>query len=158
MRRGAHNLRHSFGRRPKGTGVLCETRKALLCHANGDITTCCSAAELSHLTKAAETIVDRGKTKSTGLTYSSPRRVRRATGSRAGRVTAVGGARQGADSVVYNCRTSSAVIASSKNLSSSMPPLYGVSQWFTAIQNCGFATPVKTSGKPRPLNISTPSM
>jgi integrase len=34
-----HNLRHSFGRRLRGAGVPLETRKLLLSHANGDITT-----------------------------------------------------------------------------------------------------------------------
>ena len=38
-----------------------ETRKALLGHANGDITTHYSAAELQELIDAAEAIVNRGK-------------------------------------------------------------------------------------------------
>jgi integrase len=37
--KGVHNLRHTFGRRLRGAGVPLETRKALLGHANGDITT-----------------------------------------------------------------------------------------------------------------------
>lgn len=37
--KGVHNLRRTFGRRLRGVGVPLETRKALLSHANGDITT-----------------------------------------------------------------------------------------------------------------------
>ena len=58
--KGVHNLRHTFGRRLRAAGVPLETRKALLGHANGDITTHYSAAELSELIEAAERIVDRG--------------------------------------------------------------------------------------------------
>ena len=58
--KGVHNLRHSFGRRLRGAGVPLETRKALLGHANGDITTHYSAAELNELLNAVEKIVDRG--------------------------------------------------------------------------------------------------
>lgn len=38
IRKGVHNLRHAFGRRLRSAGVPLETRKALLGHANGDIT------------------------------------------------------------------------------------------------------------------------
>ena len=58
--KGVHNLRHTFGRRLRGAGVALETRKALLGHANGDITTHYSAAELDELINAGEMIVDRG--------------------------------------------------------------------------------------------------
>jgi integrase len=58
--KGVHNLRHTFGRRLRGAGVTLETRKALLGHANGDITTHYSAVELSELIDATEKIVDRG--------------------------------------------------------------------------------------------------
>ncbi len=58
--KGVHNLRHTFGRRLRAAGVSLETRKTLLGHANGDITTHYSAAELSELIEAAERIVDRG--------------------------------------------------------------------------------------------------
>ena len=63
-----HNLRHTFGRRLRGAGVALETRKALLGHANGDITTQYSAAELGELLNAAEKIVDRGIAQSPTLT------------------------------------------------------------------------------------------
>ena len=45
----------------RGGSVSLETRKALLGHANGDITTHYSAAELQELIDAAEAIVNRGK-------------------------------------------------------------------------------------------------
>ena len=67
VRRGVHNLRHTFGRRLRGAGVPLETRKALLGHANGDITTHYSAAELNELMSAAEKIVDRGTLESPNL-------------------------------------------------------------------------------------------
>ena len=66
--KGVHNLRHTFGRRLRGAGVPIETRKALLGHANGDITTHYSAAELGELLAAAEKIVDRGVAQSPTLT------------------------------------------------------------------------------------------
>lgn len=58
VRKGVHNLRHTFGRRLRSAGVPRETRKALLGHADGDITTQYSAAEIDELRKAAERIVD----------------------------------------------------------------------------------------------------
>ena len=66
--KGVHNLRHTFGRRLRGAGVPLETRKALLGHANGDITTHYSAAELSELLNAAEKIVNRGIAQAPTLT------------------------------------------------------------------------------------------
>ncbi len=44
-----------------------ETRKALLGHANDDITTHYSAAEVEELINAAEAIVDRGRTETPNL-------------------------------------------------------------------------------------------
>jgi integrase len=69
--KGVHNLRHSFARRLRGAGAPLETRKALLGHANGDITTHYSAAEVGELLTAAETIVDRGIAQSPTLTVLS---------------------------------------------------------------------------------------
>ena len=66
--KGVHNLRHSFGRRLRGAGIPLETRKALLGHAVGDITTHYSAVELSELLEAVEKIVDRGIAQSPTLT------------------------------------------------------------------------------------------
>jgi len=58
--KGVHNLRHTFGHRLRAAGVPLETRKALLGHANGDITTHYSAAEIGELLDACERIIDRG--------------------------------------------------------------------------------------------------
>ncbi|CAG0991462.1 hypothetical protein BURK1_02287 [Burkholderiales bacterium] len=66
--RGVHNLRHTFGRRLRGAGVPLETRKTLLGHAIGDITTHYSAAELRELLDAAERINERGNTETPTLT------------------------------------------------------------------------------------------
>ncbi len=62
-----HTLRHTFGRRLRSAGIPLETRKALLGHANGDITTHYSAAELQELIDAAEAIVNRGKRETPNL-------------------------------------------------------------------------------------------
>ncbi len=80
--KGVHNLRHTFGRRLRGAGVPLETRKALLGHANGDITTHYSAAELGELLDAAEKITDRGITQSPTLTV-----VRRTADTDVGKVS-----------------------------------------------------------------------
>lgn len=66
--KGVHNLRHTFGRRLRGAGVTLETRKALLGHAHGDITTHYSAVELKELFDAAERVVDRGIAQTPTLT------------------------------------------------------------------------------------------
>lgn len=65
--KGIHNLRHTFGKRLRSAGIPLETRKALLGHANGDITTHYSAAEISELIDAAEAIVSRGTVETPNL-------------------------------------------------------------------------------------------
>jgi integrase len=50
---GVHNLKHTFGRRLRAAGVGLETRKVLLGHRNGDITTHYSAPELQELLTAS---------------------------------------------------------------------------------------------------------
>ena len=57
--KGAHNLRHTFGRRLRAAGVPIEVSKALLGYSNGDITTHYSAAEIEELREASERIVRR---------------------------------------------------------------------------------------------------
>lgn len=59
-----HDLKHTFGRRLRAVGVPLETRKVLLGHRNGDITTHYSAPELEELISAAELVCDEnfGKT------------------------------------------------------------------------------------------------
>jgi integrase len=74
IRKGVHNLRHSFGRRLRGAGVSLETRKLLLGHTNGDITTHYSAAELKELLDAVQKIVDRKVAQSPTLTLVSRRK------------------------------------------------------------------------------------
>jgi integrase len=54
VRKGVHNLRHTFAYRLRAAGVPNETRKVLLGHTNGDITTHYSAATLKELLEAVE--------------------------------------------------------------------------------------------------------
>lgn len=56
-----HDLKHTFGRRLRAAGVALETRKVLLGHKNGDITTHYSAPELTELLEAANRVTG-GKT------------------------------------------------------------------------------------------------
>jgi len=51
-----HDLRHTTGRRLRAAGVGLETRRAILGHANGDITTHYSAAEVAELIAAVSKI------------------------------------------------------------------------------------------------------
>lgn len=56
-----HDLKHTFGRRLRAAGVSFEDRQDLLGHRSGRITTHYSAAELSRLNEAANSICDRGR-------------------------------------------------------------------------------------------------
>jgi len=58
-----HDLKHTFGRRLRSAGVSFEDRQDLLGHRSGRITTHYSAAELSRLIEAAESVCDRGEGK-----------------------------------------------------------------------------------------------
>lgn len=51
-----HDLKHTFGRRLRAAGVSNETRKVLLGHKNGDITTHYSAPEIQELIDAANRV------------------------------------------------------------------------------------------------------
>jgi len=51
-----HDLKHTFGRRLRAAGVSLETRKVLLGHTTGDITSHYSAPELSELIEAANRV------------------------------------------------------------------------------------------------------
>jgi integrase len=53
-----HDLKHTFGRRPRAAGVSFEDRQDLLGHRSARITTHYSAAELSRLIKAAERVCE----------------------------------------------------------------------------------------------------
>jgi integrase len=55
-----HDLKHTFGRRLRAAGVSFEDRQDLLGHRSGRITTHYSAAELSRLIEAANSVCDRG--------------------------------------------------------------------------------------------------
>jgi integrase len=55
---GVHALKHNFGRRLRAAGVPLETRKVLLGHKNGDITSHYSAAESGELQRAAEKVCE----------------------------------------------------------------------------------------------------
>ena len=51
-----HDLKHTFGRRIRAAGVPLETRRVLLGHRNGDITTHYSAPEIAELLHGAESV------------------------------------------------------------------------------------------------------
>jgi integrase len=57
--KGPHNLKHTFDRRLRAAGVSFETRKVLLHHKSGDVTTHYSPAELEELINAVEKIVEK---------------------------------------------------------------------------------------------------
>ncbi|MEW8484579.1 MAG: hypothetical protein AB2593_15110 [Candidatus Thiodiazotropha sp.] len=52
------DLKHTFGRRLRAIGVSFEDRQDLLGHRSGRITTHYSAAELSRLIEAADSVCD----------------------------------------------------------------------------------------------------
>jgi integrase len=54
-----HDLKHTFGRRLRASGVSFEDRQDLLGHRSGRITTHYSAADLSRLIEAADSICER---------------------------------------------------------------------------------------------------
>ena len=56
-----HDLKHTFGRRLRATGVSNEDRQDLLGHKSGQITTHYSAAELQNLIEAANKVCDRNR-------------------------------------------------------------------------------------------------
>ena len=59
-----HDLKHTFGRRLRAAGVSLETRKVLLGHTTGDITSHYSAPELHELIEAVNRVCagESGKT------------------------------------------------------------------------------------------------
>jgi integrase len=63
-----HDLKHTFGRRLRAAGVPLETRKVLLGHRNGDITSHYSAPEIEELLEAANRVCGMGSRKSPALT------------------------------------------------------------------------------------------
>ena len=65
--RGVHNLRHTFGRRLRSAGVPLETRKVLLGHANGDITSHYSSPEIRELLLAVNKLCESKSRKNPAL-------------------------------------------------------------------------------------------
>lgn len=63
-----HDLKHTFGRRLRATGISFEDRQDLLGHKSSRITTHYSSAELHRLIEAANSICNRQK-QSLGLTF-----------------------------------------------------------------------------------------
>ena len=63
-----HDLRHTYGRRLRAAGVPHETRKVLLGHKNGDMTTHYSAPELAELIAASERVCEGESRKTPELT------------------------------------------------------------------------------------------
>jgi len=63
-----HDLKHTFGRRLRAVGVPLETRKVLLGHKNGDITSHYSAAELTELLEASNRVCGGESRKSPAIT------------------------------------------------------------------------------------------
>lgn len=58
IKKGPHNLKHTFGRRLRSADVSFETRKVLLHHTNHDVTTLYSPANVLVLLTAAEKVVE----------------------------------------------------------------------------------------------------
>lgn len=63
-----HDLKHTFGRRLRAAGVSLETRKVLLGHTNGDITSHYSAPELEELFRAASKVCSDKSRKTPAIT------------------------------------------------------------------------------------------
>ena len=69
-----HDLKHTYGRRLRAAGVPLETRRALLGHKNGDITTHYSAPELQELIDAAERVCHEEFGKTSAMTLLKKKR------------------------------------------------------------------------------------
>ena len=63
-----HDLKHTFGRRLRAAGVPLETRKVLLGHRNGDITSHYSAPEIEELLEATNRVCEGNSRKNPALT------------------------------------------------------------------------------------------
>ncbi len=69
-----HDLKHTFGRRPRAAGVSFEDRQDLLGHKSGRITTHYSRPELMNLIQAANAVCPKGDTKRTTLVVQRQRK------------------------------------------------------------------------------------
>lgn len=72
--KGVHNLKHTCGRRLRAAGVPEKTRKVILGHTVGDITTHYSAAEIAELLDAVSAIAVRPDGQTPTLTVLKSRR------------------------------------------------------------------------------------
>ena len=77
-----HDLKHTMGRRLRAAGVPLETRKVLLGHRNGDITSHYSAPENDDLLEAANRVCEIQSRKIPALTILRSRTSRAGTGKR----------------------------------------------------------------------------
>jgi integrase len=68
-----HDLKHTFGRRLRASGVSLEDRQDLLGHRSGRITTHYSAVDLSRLIEAAESVCERDGRRPDLVVLRSPR-------------------------------------------------------------------------------------
>ncbi len=71
-----HDLKHTFGRRLRAAGVPLDTRKVLLGHTTGDITSHYSAPELAELIEAAGRVCRDHSGKTPALTLIKAKAVR----------------------------------------------------------------------------------
>lgn len=63
-----HDLKHTFGKRLRSCRVVLETRKVMLGHKNGDITSHYSAPEIEELLEAANRVCQFNSVKSPSIT------------------------------------------------------------------------------------------
>ncbi len=78
-----HDLKHTFGRRLRTAGVSLETRKVLLGHKTGDITSHYSAPELAELIRAANAILKTQESTLLRVVAQQPKKVANGVKNRA---------------------------------------------------------------------------
>ncbi|CAN0539468.1 unnamed protein product, partial [Scytosiphon promiscuus] len=75
VKRGVHNLRHTFGKRLRAGGISLETRRVLMGHkGKQDITTLYALPELQELLDAVQTLARLDSRKSPELTLINLRK------------------------------------------------------------------------------------
>jgi len=78
-----HDLKHTFGRRLRTAGVSLETRKVLLGHKTGEITSHYSAPELAELIRAANAILKTQESTLLRVVAQQPKKVANGVKNRA---------------------------------------------------------------------------
>jgi len=73
-----HDLKHTFGRRLRAVGVPLETRKVLLGHTTGDITSHYSAAELDERVEAVSRVCEGASRNTPAITLLRRKTIRAA--------------------------------------------------------------------------------